>query len=307
MPSVYTIAQRAVEEALFVGVAVTPRIGWLYTPHARGMQCSVMTCPSDEFMQVSAFAREYGQAMAMRNWKSLENWMYWFYKASQLNLDVRNLTSMKQYERIGQRIGMPDMFQWELPTFEVEAGERLIFRTVSAVEYIQMHQLPWNVLAAHIMNIVLYGFPVLPSFVWRLQMTHVIEAYVRSRLFQGCFDQSQLSAMNEDSNLLSSFIPYNLNVPDFTLKITPQLKALEAQTALMKASVVGVNEIPVLFALARSKMFQMYQHPALMEYLEYVRRCEEMEILPVGYKTYCKVVHPIRSSPSSQSFIQYAF
>lgn len=302
------VALGVTNSILNVGIGVTSYIADYYTPHARGVRTAAFVCPADEFMGVSAVATQYVNLLSKNPWVGVRKWLKFFHKTSRETF-ILNLHSLREYEVVAKHIGMEDMMQWMIPTFQISDGDRLVFREVSAIEYVKMHDIPWNDFPKHLIQIVLFGFPIYEDFLFKLQVNHIIGPYIRARLFQGIADIKQAMKESSSTSYISSFLPkkYQHMRPDFSIDSYVNASNLDANTSIVNTHIIGAKDVPALYGLMRSKLFGVCQKPGIFEYKKYVQTCEQKGLVPVGYKVYNEIVHPLKSSQAYQSFVQYSF
>lgn len=301
---VYTTADRATLHALN-GLKKTHDLRLLYTPHARGIQKQCFVVPSSEFMKTSSPAMKYEEFLTLSDTSGVFEWMKWLHLVSQ-KIPLKTLNSYESLQYVANKYIPANFNSWSIPTFYTTEGDILQTRQVSFVEYKKLHGLSVFATLQHLMHIVLFGFPVVRSFVMKLRLNKIIGLYVRARLFQGIFDRNYPSSYKIIKGFSSHYLKKNQFVVDSLEHLNGATSMVELENMLYQTSFIGSDSEP-LFALARRDRFKLLGNTPIGEYMQYVRRCEEIPCTPVGFKIYQEIIHPIKSAPSQVQLRDFAF
>lgn len=300
---VYTACNKATLQAL-QDVKHTMNIRRLYTPYARGLRKTAMVVPAMEFMKMSTAALRYSEFLTINALVGVFKWLEWLHKVTK-HTPTWKLRKMSNIQQISEKYVSADTANWTVPTFYIRDGDRIICKDVTIMEYCKIHNTDGLTFFQHLMHIILFGFPVLPSFIAKLRLTKPLELYVRSRLFQGKFDWNYPSKFRNANGFTSNFLgreQFNGSLED----LSNATSYVELENMLMQCTFIGADSVP-MFALARKERFNILSHTPIGEYMEYVRRCENNRMTPVGFKTYKKVFHPIESEGNQLAICDFSF
>lgn len=300
---VYAACNKASLQALH-DVVNTVLILNLYTPHARGLRKKALVTPSPEFMKTSAPAMVYLDFITMNSSFGISKWVEWLHKVLQ-KTKLWKLRKLSNIQLIASKYVSADVDNWTVPTFYIRDGDRLICKDVTIMEYCKIHNVDGFTFFQHLIHIVLFGFPVLPSFVAKLRLTKVIDMYVRARLFQGKFDWNYPSVLRKYSGFTSNFLGRE-QFQGSLEKLSGATTYVELENILMNTTFIGADSVP-MFALARKERFNILSNTPVGEYMGYVRRCQEIGNNPVGFKTYKKVFHPVQSAGNQTAICDFSF
>jgi hypothetical protein len=299
--SIYSTINDVVEHALRKGIVQSADIAQLYTPHARGFKNSGIVVPAEEFVRCSTAALSYAEALTQKHW-GVSKCLEWMHKASR-KMPLTSIWTLDQIRAMDVVLGNTGgIFHWEIPAISRSDGARVMVKSMTIIEYKTHYNCDSFVdVFAHIIMMAIFGFPVISQFVHILRLEKVIELYARARLFQG-WGENVYPGYGQSSVFVneSQRSPVNMNALATTTKVN------ELENMLHRTTVLGFDEV-VMFALARSKIQNLLGSHNTQEYLQYVRRCQDAGISPVGFKYYQEIVHPIHSAPNHQSFVNYSF
>lgn len=297
---------RASVHALMFGLLDSVDIGSMYVPFARGMKNGVLTVPSEEFTQCSKQANSYANKLSLRSWDGLTQWLDILFEWRQTGGLERFLT-FEDIQVWFKRAGRSDYKYWEIPMLTEFTDLTIHVQGMTLQEIIQqgVYTRPFQFFML-LIDLVLFGFPMLDPVVRCLRLEKIIGLYVRSRLFQGRYDLDMLQLTSEDI-YASSFIPLDEQDKAERLEnLTLATSVMELENMLHKTTVVG-NDGLLLFALARGNVHTLFGKTSTREYLHYLSLCEKIGVNPVGFKYYQEIVHPISHHPSYNSFVDYSF
>lgn len=293
---------RCVQHVIEVGLPMSSNIEKVYTPLARGIQNDGFRVMSSEFSACSTQSNRYAQLLSLKAWPAVKLWCEVFHtlaKEKRLTL----IETWEQFQFYLQRQGIVGYQYWELPGIERTTDQVLQIRGMSLTEFISSGRFSRPLdLIVYVIQIVLFSVPFTSQFVKALHMEKVAEFYVKSRLFQGLFDQ-YLSK----GSLSSAFVDADVQKQPGNLEyLTSATSVMELENMLHKTTVVG-NDSVVLFAMLRSQVHKLFGKTSTHEYLHYLRVCEQEGINPVGFQLYQKIVHPILNNPTFEKFVDYSF
>jgi hypothetical protein len=257
-----------------------------HTPHARGVYNAGFVIPRDIEIPSSRM-REYLSTLSFSNMNGVNLWLQIMNKIREKNSMalVDGSLTMEALRSELVQLGLARVEMLSLPFIQLRGmsfGDYDLpqFHSVSYIEYFNARCLTTTDLFYEIVQIALFGLPINADFILALRIEDFVLDYVKSRLFQGSYDNHKVNglldegvyssmypsvSMSNDPALLENYITGFVDEPTPERK---QMRLNELTQELNRGVQFLGSTTPYLQALAEKNVFSSSLDENYLRYLK---------------------------------------